>query len=110
MDFQKGERVLLNFDTGAVERADSGPSREAAAPSIPSFVGDILEHDSSTTDPPVAPSLNTNVNAFQHTRSGFQGYLHSNISVRPMNSMLLRLPKRTMLRGLSWIQTRRGEL
>ncbi|KAJ4365637.1 hypothetical protein N0V83_008257 [Neocucurbitaria cava] len=64
MDFQKGERVFLNFDTGAVEKTDPEPDHEPPVPIFPTFVGDILERDSSTANPPVAPSLKANVNGF----------------------------------------------
>ncbi|CAO2656165.1 Nn.00g049680.m01.CDS01 [Neocucurbitaria sp. VM-36] len=67
MDFQKGERVFLDFDTGAVEKTDLELDREPHAPpvpTLPTFVGDILERDSSAANPPVAPSLKANVNGF----------------------------------------------
>ncbi|KAF1843761.1 uncharacterized protein K460DRAFT_357448 [Cucurbitaria berberidis CBS 394.84] len=64
MDFKKGERVFLNFDTGAVEKTDPEPDHEPPVPTFPTFVGDILERNSSTTNPPVAPSLKANVNGF----------------------------------------------
>jgi hypothetical protein len=64
MEFQRGERVNLNFDTGAVEKLDQEEQYELPMPSFPSFVGDILERDSSPASPPVAPSLKPNVNGF----------------------------------------------
>lgn len=64
MDFQRGERVTLNFETGAVEKLEPEASHEPTLPTFPTFVGDILERDSSTANPPVAPSLKANVNGF----------------------------------------------
>ncbi|KAH7393972.1 RPAP1-like protein [Phaeosphaeria sp. MPI-PUGE-AT-0046c] len=64
MEFQRGERVKLNFDTGAVEKLEPEDAYEAAQPAFPTFVGDILERESSTADAPAAPSLKTNVNGF----------------------------------------------
>ncbi|KAF2130144.1 hypothetical protein P153DRAFT_366611 [Dothidotthia symphoricarpi CBS 119687] len=64
MEFQRGERVNLNFDTGAVEKLEPEEDYEAPASAFPSFVGDILERDSASASPPVAPSLKTNVNGF----------------------------------------------
>jgi hypothetical protein len=63
MEFQRGERVNLNFDTGAVEKLDQ-EQHELPMPSFPSFVGDILERDSSPANPPIAPSLKPNANGF----------------------------------------------
>jgi hypothetical protein len=64
MEFQRGERVNLNFDTGAVEKLESDESYTSSNPAFPTFVGDILERESSPTNPPVAPSLKANVNGF----------------------------------------------
>jgi hypothetical protein len=64
MEFQRGERVNLNFDTGAVEKLEPEDDYEPAQPSFPTFVGDILERESSIASPPTAPSLKTNVNGF----------------------------------------------
>jgi hypothetical protein len=64
MEFQRGERVNLNFDTGAVEKLEPEEDYQTAQPTFPTFVGDILERDSSTANPPTAPSLKTNVNGF----------------------------------------------
>ncbi|KAH7378781.1 RPAP1-like protein [Pyrenochaeta sp. MPI-SDFR-AT-0127] len=64
MDFKRGERVNLNFDTGAVEKLEPEADHEPTQPIFPTFVGDILERDSSTANPPVAPSLRANVNGF----------------------------------------------
>jgi hypothetical protein len=64
MEFQRGERVNLNFDTGGVEKLHQEEQHERPMPSFPSFVGDILERDSSPANPPVAPSLKQNVNGF----------------------------------------------
>ena len=64
MEFQRGERVNLNFDTGAVEKLDQEEQHELRMPSFPTFVGDIQERDSSPANPPVAPSLKPNVNGF----------------------------------------------
>ncbi len=61
MDFQRGERVNLNFDTGEVEKTDQEPNHGL---SFPTFMGDILERDSSPANPPAAPSLKSNVNGF----------------------------------------------
>ena len=54
----------LNFDTGGVEKLDQEPDHEPPNHMFPTFVGDILERDSSASKAPVAPSLNTNVNGF----------------------------------------------
>ncbi|RAR04689.1 transcription factor rba50 [Stemphylium lycopersici] len=64
MEFQRGERVNLNFDTGAVEKLDQEEQNLLPMPSFPTFVGDIQERDSSPANPPVAPSLKPNVNGF----------------------------------------------
>lgn len=64
MEFQRGERVNLNFDTGAVEKLESEDDYQTAQPAFPTFVGDILERESSAANPPPAPSLKTNVNGF----------------------------------------------
>ncbi|KAF7575257.1 RPAP1-C multi-domain protein [Pyrenophora tritici-repentis] len=65
MEFQRGERVNLNFDTGAVEKLDHEEQQHASPmPVFPSFVGDIQERDSSLANPPVAPSPKPNVNGF----------------------------------------------
>lgn len=64
MEFQRGERVNLNFDTGAVEKLEPEDAYEAAQPTFPTFVGDILERESSPATAPAAPSLKTNVNGF----------------------------------------------
>ena len=65
MEFQRGERVNLNFDTGAVEKLDQEEQQHAPPmPVFPSFVADIQERDSSPANPPVAPSLKPNVNGF----------------------------------------------
>ncbi|KAF1839592.1 hypothetical protein BDW02DRAFT_563650 [Decorospora gaudefroyi] len=64
MDFQRGERVHLNFDTGAVEKLDQEESHAVPMPAFPTFVGDILERDASAANPPVAPMLQPNVNGF----------------------------------------------
>ncbi|KAF1946449.1 hypothetical protein EJ02DRAFT_233480 [Clathrospora elynae] len=64
MDFKRGERVNLNFDTGAVEKLDEEGEDAPQMPAYPSFVGDILERGPSTAHPPVAPSLKPNGNGF----------------------------------------------
>ncbi|OAK95154.1 hypothetical protein IQ06DRAFT_298013 [Phaeosphaeriaceae sp. SRC1lsM3a] len=64
MEFHRGERVNLNFDTGAVEKLEQEDTYEAAQPTFPTFVGDILERESSTASAPAAPSLKTNINGF----------------------------------------------
>jgi hypothetical protein len=64
MEFQRGERVNLNFDTGAVEKLDQEEEHGLPMPSFPTFVGDIQERDSSSANPPVAPSLKPNANGF----------------------------------------------
>jgi hypothetical protein len=64
MEFHRGERVNLNFDTGAVEKLEPEEDYQTAQPTFPTFVGDILERESPTANPPVAPSLKTNVNGF----------------------------------------------
>ncbi|KAF2827248.1 hypothetical protein CC86DRAFT_369429 [Ophiobolus disseminans] len=64
MEFQRGERVNLNFDTGAVEKLEPEDNEQISLPTFPTFVGDILERESSPANPPVAPSLKSNVNGF----------------------------------------------
>jgi hypothetical protein len=64
MEFQRGERVNLNFDTGAVEKLEPEDDYQTAQPTFPTFVGDVLERESSATNPPAAPSLKTTVNGF----------------------------------------------
>lgn len=64
MEFQRGERVNLNFDTGAVEKLEPEEQNVLPMPSFPAFVGDIQERDSSSANPPVAPSPKPNVNGF----------------------------------------------
>ncbi|KAF1920603.1 RPAP1-like protein [Ampelomyces quisqualis] len=64
MEFHRGERVNLNFDTGAVEKLEPEHDYQAAQPTFPTFVGDILERESSVANPPCAPSFKTNVNGF----------------------------------------------
>lgn len=64
MDFRRGERVNLNFDTGAVEKLEPESDHEPPTPVFPTFVGDILERDHSTAPPPTAPSLKANANGF----------------------------------------------
>jgi hypothetical protein len=64
MEFQRGERVNLNFDTGAVEKLEPEDDYQAALPTFPTFVGDILERESSPANPPAAPSLKASVNGF----------------------------------------------
>ncbi|KAJ8112524.1 hypothetical protein OPT61_g5125 [Boeremia exigua] len=64
MEFQKGERVFLNFETGGVEKVDQEPQPEPAVLPAFDFIGDILERDPSTTAPPVAPSFKPNTTGF----------------------------------------------
>lgn len=64
MDFQRGERVTLDFETGTVHKLESEAHIEPPTPALAAFVGDILERDSSPANPPVAPSLKANVNGF----------------------------------------------
>ncbi|KAL6705300.1 hypothetical protein ACN47E_007110 [Coniothyrium glycines] len=64
MDFQRGERVTLDFDTGAVHKLEPGLDDGLPEPVFPTFVGDILEREPSLASPPVAPSLKKNVNGF----------------------------------------------
>ncbi|KAF2849310.1 hypothetical protein T440DRAFT_469409 [Plenodomus tracheiphilus IPT5] len=64
MEFQRGERVNLNFDTGAVEKLEPETDHEAPAYTFPTFVGEIQERASAQTTPPVAPSLKANTNGF----------------------------------------------
>ena len=64
MEFQRGERVTFDFDSGAVGKLDSENASEPPQPVFPTFVGDILERDSSQANPPVAPSLQASVNGF----------------------------------------------
>lgn len=62
MEFQRGERVNLNFDTGGVEKLEPEDDHAPPLPVFPTFVGDILERES--VNPPVAPSLTGNVKGF----------------------------------------------
>jgi len=66
MEFQKGERVFLNFETGGVEKTDQNHEPEPELPAIPAFdfVGDILERDPATAAPPVAPTFRPNTTGF----------------------------------------------
>lgn len=64
MEFQRGERVNLNFDTGAVEKLEPQEQNVLPMPSFPSFVSDIQERDAAHITPPVAPSLKPNANGF----------------------------------------------
>jgi hypothetical protein len=66
MEFQKGERVFLNFETGGVEKTDQNPELEPEPSVIPAFdfVGDILERNPATAAPPVAPSFKPNTTGF----------------------------------------------
>jgi hypothetical protein len=64
MEFQRGERVNLNFTTGAVEKLAPEEAFPTALPTFPTFVGDILERESSAANPPAAPSLKGHVNGF----------------------------------------------
>ena len=71
MEFQKGERVVLNFDSGGVQRADleASPTPSMAPSMATPFVGDILERaGAATAEPPVAPSLKASVNGFPEHR------------------------------------------
>jgi hypothetical protein len=63
MEFEKGERVFLNFETGGVEKTSQEPEPEPVIPAF-DFVGDILEHNPSSAAPPVAPSPRPNTNGF----------------------------------------------
>ena len=64
MEFQKGERVFLNFETGGVEKTDQDHEPEPTV--IPAFnlAGDIIERDPASAAPPVAPSFKTNTTGF----------------------------------------------
>ncbi|KAJ4982984.1 transcription factor [Stagonosporopsis vannaccii] len=64
MEFQKGERVFLNFETGGVEKADQEPQPEPSVLPAFDFVGDILERNPSAAAPPVAPSFKANTTGF----------------------------------------------
>lgn len=66
MEFQKGERVFLNFETGGVEKVDQEPEPQPEPSPLPAFdfVGDILERDPSEAAPPVAPSFKANATGF----------------------------------------------
>ncbi|KAL5114380.1 hypothetical protein ACEQ8H_007729 [Pleosporales sp. CAS-2024a] len=64
MEFQRGERVNLNLDTGAVEKLAPDDDGESMQRAFPTFVGDILERESSIAAPPTAPALQSNVNGF----------------------------------------------
>ncbi|CBX98061.1 hypothetical protein IAQ61_010165 [Plenodomus lingam] len=64
MEFQRGERVNLNFDTGTVERLEPEVDHTTPTYTFPSFIGDIQERDSSQSTPPVAPLPKANANGF----------------------------------------------
>ena len=64
MEFQKGERVFLNFETGGVEKTDQNPEPESSVIPAFDFVGDILERNSISAAPPVAPSFKPNTTGF----------------------------------------------
>ncbi|KZM22682.1 uncharacterized protein EKO05_0009592 [Ascochyta rabiei] len=64
MEFQKGERVFLNFETGGVEKTEQETVPERTVIPAFDFVGDILEHNPASATPPVAPSFKTNSNGF----------------------------------------------
>lgn len=64
MEFQKGERVFLNFETGGVEKVNQEPEPEPQVLPAFDFVGDILERDPSTAAPPVAPSFKPSTSGF----------------------------------------------
>jgi hypothetical protein len=64
MEFQKGERVFLNFETGGVEKTEQETAPEPTVLPAFDFVGDILERNPSSAAPPVAPSFKTNTNGF----------------------------------------------
>ena len=64
MDFQKGERVFLNFETGGVEKTEQETSPEPTMIPAFDFVGDILERNPTSTAPPAAPSFKANTNGF----------------------------------------------
>ena len=64
MEFQKGERVFLNFETGGVERTEQESAPEPTVIPAFDFVGDILERNPTSAAPPVAPSFKANTNGF----------------------------------------------
>lgn len=66
MEFQKGERVFLNFETGGVEKTDQNPQPEPEPSVIPAFdfVGDILERNPASATPPVAPTFKPSTTGF----------------------------------------------
>ncbi|KAF2630090.1 hypothetical protein BU25DRAFT_363341 [Macroventuria anomochaeta] len=64
MEFQKGERVFLNFETGGVEKTNQEPEHEPPVLPAFDFVGDILERNPSSAAPPVAPSFKANTTGF----------------------------------------------
>lgn len=64
MEFQKGERVFLNFETGGVEKTDQEPQPEPSVLPAFDFVGDILERNPSSAAPPSAPSFKANATGF----------------------------------------------
>lgn len=64
MDFQAGERVFLNFETGGVEKTEQEtPSEPTTIPAF-DFAGDIVERNTASAAPPVAPSFKTNTTGF----------------------------------------------
>lgn len=57
----------MNFETGGVEKTEQGPAHTSPEPPIiPAFdfAGDIVERNSASAAPPVAPSFKTNTSGF----------------------------------------------
>ncbi|KAL5447844.1 hypothetical protein PMIN07_001884 [Paraphaeosphaeria minitans] len=67
MSLARGERVYFDFDNGTIEPAGAEQENDDAQPLAlaSAFVGDILERPAGgVAQPPVAPSLKTNVGGF----------------------------------------------
>ncbi|KAF2176393.1 hypothetical protein K469DRAFT_678808 [Zopfia rhizophila CBS 207.26] len=63
MSYARGERVYLDLESDLSEQV--APNRDAPpAPASTNFIRDILEHDSSSANPPSAPSLKSNATGF----------------------------------------------
>ncbi|KAF2007938.1 hypothetical protein P154DRAFT_516712 [Amniculicola lignicola CBS 123094] len=65
MSFARGERVYFDLDSGTVNDAETNEKEAPPPPTAASaFVGEILERDTSSANPPTAPTLKTNATGF----------------------------------------------